>query len=318
VNSAVQHQAPLQARVELHCHLDGSVRPSTVADLAQASGLSLVRPVLDLVTAPADVGSLRAFLPYLDLPITVLQTPDSLRRAARELVEDWQSDLVGYGEVRFAPQLHDRLGMTLDEAVSAVAAGLHEGAVTTGVRTGLILCCLRHQSPDVSMAVAEAAVRHPAVIGLDLAGDERIGGSAHREAFDLAHSASLAVTIHAGEAAGPRSVWEAIDDLGAQRIGHGVRAATDASLVRRLVRDRIALETCPACNVITQAVPDIGQHPADDLLRRGVRVTISTDTRTTASTTLDHEYSLMQAAFGWGPEEVRQTQSNARDAAFAH
>jgi adenosine deaminase len=104
------------------------------------------------------------------------------------------------------------------------------------------------------------------------------GLSLARPVLDLAHSASLAVTIHAGEAAGPRSVWEAIDDLGAQRIGQGVRAATDASLVRRLVRDRIALETCPACNVITQAVPDIGQHPAHDLLRRGVRVTISADT----------------------------------------
>lgn len=146
-------------RYELHCHVDGSVRPDTIADLAVEAGIELAGPVRARVVAPPDVGSLHAFLSYLDVALDVLQTPSALQRAARELVQDWYADGVVYGEARFAPQLHGRLGMSVDEAVTAVAAGLREGHAATGVRTALLLCCLRHQSPEVSLRVADAAVR---------------------------------------------------------------------------------------------------------------------------------------------------------------
>ncbi|MFF5226013.1 adenosine deaminase [Dactylosporangium sp. NPDC000521] len=304
-------------RYELHCHLDGSVRPGTIAALAAEQGLELPAPVRRLAVAPPDVGSLRAFLPYIDVALDVLQTPAALERAAEELVEDWHRDRVGYGEVRFAPQLHTRAGMRLDDAIDAVAAGLARGAAATGVRTGLLLCCLRHQRPEQSLEVADVAVRRrDAVAGLDLAGDEGFPGAAHREAFDLAHAAGLPVTVHAGEAAGPQSVWEAIDVLGARRIGHGVRSTADAALLDRLRRDGIALETCPRCNVLTAAVPAITDHPADRLLRAGLKVTVSTDTRTTADTTLDEEFAVLSAAFGWTAAEERLCQANAAEAAF--
>jgi adenosine deaminase len=208
--------------------------------------------------------------------------------------------------------------MTLDDAVRAVGAGLADGAAATGVTTGLILCCLRHQSLDTSLAVADAAIRHrDLVAGIDLAGDEAYPGTMHREAFDLAHAAGLPVTVHAGEAAGPASVWEAVDVLGARRIGHGVRCVHEDALVQRLHRDRVPLEMCPRCNVLTGAVPSLAEHPADRLLARGLAVTVSTDGRTTADTSLDREFTVLTDEFGWTPRHVRRVQDNAREAAFA-
>ncbi|KAB8187314.1 adenosine deaminase [Microbispora catharanthi] len=306
-------------RFELHCHLDGSVRPATVADLARAQGITLTRPAHTLVTAPARCGSLTRFLTFIDLPLRLLQTPDALRRAARELVEDWHADGVVYGEARFAPQLHGRRGLTLDEAVEAVAGGLASGAAATGVRTGLVLCCLRHQTPDESVAVAETAVRHRDVVaGLDLAGDERLfPGAPHLPAFAVAQAAGLPCTVHAGEAAGPESVWEAIDVLGARRIGHGVRSASDRALLDRLGRERIALEMCPTSNVQTAAVPRLADHPAHALLAAGLNVTISTDTRTTSGTTLRREFGALRETFGWTADEETACQAHAAAAAFA-
>ncbi|MBB5775137.1 adenosine deaminase [Nonomuraea jabiensis] len=299
-------------RYELHCHLDGSVRPSTIADLARRQGITLEAPVEQLVTAPAGCGSLSRFLTYIEVPLQVLQTPDALSRAARELVEDWHADGVVYGETRFAPQQHGRQGMTVDEAVEAVAEGLAAGEAATGVRTGLLLCCLRHQTPEESLAVAETALRHrDKVAGLDLAGDERrYAATPHRAAFDLAHAAGLPCTVHAGEAAGPESMWEAIDVLGARRIGHGVRCTGDSALLERLRRDRIALEMCPISNVLTGAVPGLPEHPAIPLLEAGLAVTISTDARTTAGTTLEREFA------GWTAEQEKRAQANAAEAAF--
>lgn len=309
----------MSVRHELHCHLDASVRPATVADLARAQGLTLDRPVERLVVAPPDCGTLTRFLTYLDLPLRVLQTPAALTRSARELVEDWYADDVAYGEVRFAPQLHGRRGMTLDEAVAAVAGGLAQGRAATGVRTGLLLCCLRHETPDDSLAVAETAVRHRGTVaGLDLAGDEtRYGAGPHRAAFDLAHAAGLPCTVHAGEAAGPASVWEAVDVLGARRIGHGVRCVGDRALLDRLRADRIALEMCPTSNVQTGAVPDLRRHPAGRLLAAGLPVTISTDARTTSATSLGTEFVALRGTEGWTPSYERVVQDHAAHAAFA-
>lgn len=309
--------APGVARYELHCHLDGSVRQATLVDLAQSESIPLVRPIRALAVAPDNLGSLAAFLPYLDIALDLLQSPHALQRVAGELVEDWHRDGVVYGEARFAPQLHMRAGMNLDDAIQAVAAGLDAGGRATGVSTALILCCLRHQPVEVSLAVVSAAVRLRAfVAGVDLAGDESYPGVPHQEAFDLAHAAGLPVTVHAGEAAGAASMWEAVDVLGARRIGHGVRGVRDQALLGRLRRDRIALEMCPRCNVLTKAVPGMAAHPADRLLRQGLLVTISTDTRTTADTSLGRELRHLTDTFNWAGEEWRCVQDNARNSAF--
>lgn len=307
----------MTGRVELHCHLDGSVRPATVAELAREQGVEFDRPVGQLVTAPRDCGDLMAYISYIDPVLEVLQTPDALRRAARELVEDWHADGVALGEVRFAPQLHTRRGMDMDGAVAAVARGLEEGAAATGVATGLLLCCLRHQSPEVSEEVADAAVRHRGTVsGLDLAGDESRPGTPHRAAFEAAHAASLPVTVHAGETAGPESVWEALEVLGARRIGHGVRSIEERALLDRLRADAVTLEMCPVSNVQTGAVPHRSAHPADRLLSEGFAVTVSTDARTTSATTLEREFRELRDEFGWGTREEKACHENARTGTF--
>lgn len=311
------NQRRRSGRYELHCHLDGSVRLHTIAALAREHRVPLQQPVRDLAIAPPNVGSLHAFLPYIDIALDVLQTPDALQRAAEELVEDWHRDGVVHGEVRFAPQLHNRAGMSIDDAIDAVAAGLQAASPRHAVETALIVCCLRHQPVETSLQVADAAVRKSNLVaGLDLAGDERLPGHLHAAAFDLAHSAGIPVTVHAGEGAGPDSVWEAIDVLGAERIGHGVRAIADPALVRRLAADQITLETCPRCNVLTQAVPTMNSHPVPRLLELGVPVTVSTDTRTTADTTLDQEFHALATTFGWGTTEHDAVQDHARRACF--
>lgn len=302
---------------DLGSHLDASVCVGTIADLAREQELQLSRPVAEVAIAPVDVGSLHGFLPYIDVALDVLQTTQALERVAEELVEDLVLDGVVHGEVRFAPQLHERGDVTIDDAIRAVDRGLRAGRERFGLDTALIVCCLRHQDLDASLRVADAAVRHrDRVAGLDLAGDERLPGAALAPAFDLAHEAGLPVTVHAGEGAGPESVWEAIDVLGARRVGHGVRSIADPELVRRLARDQIALETCPRCNVLTQAVPSMAEHPAPALLEQGVAVTVSTDARTTADTTLDQEFAALAEAFGWGTDAHDAVQENARRAAF--
>ncbi|WP_020672881.1 adenosine deaminase [Amycolatopsis nigrescens] len=307
----------MNTRCELHCHLDGSVRPGTIAELAAAQGIPLTRPVEESVVAPPVCASLPEYIGYFALTIAVLQTPDALHRAARELVHDWHRDGIGYGEVRFAPQQHEARGMSMDDAVLAVADGLAAGRAETGVRTGLLLCCLRQQQPSVGERVAETAIRHrDRVVALDLAGDERCPGTPQLAAFDAARDAGLAITIHAGEAAGPESVWEAVDVLGAARIGHGVRAAQDAALLERLRRDRIALEMCPTSNVQTRAVASLAEHPADRLLAAGLAVTISTDAHVVSDTTVTREFERLGERFGWTARHEERCQANARAAAF--
>lgn len=306
------------SRYDLHCHLDCSVRPETATELALEQGVPVTRPARELVVAPPECGSLPVFLTHVEFAITVLQSARALRRVARELVHDWRADRVVYGEARFAPQLHTRAGLSLEGAITAVAAGLADGAVETGVRTGLLLCCMRDGAPETSRQVAELAVQHRDVVaGIDLAGDERCPGAPHRAAFDVARAAGLGVTIHAGEGAGPGSVWEALDVLGAVRIGHGARSAEDIALLRRLRSDGITVETCPTSNVQTGAVAGFAAHPADSMLSDGIAVTVNTDARSTSDTTLDREFARMSEYFGWEIDHERCCQDNAREAAFA-
>lgn len=304
-------------RVELHCHLDGSVLPTTVAELAAEQNAPLGRPPEQVVVAPRRCGDLMTYLSYIEPVVDVLQTPEALARVARELVHRWHDDDVAYGEARFAPQLHRRKGMSIDDAIRAVAAGLSDGAKQTGVATGLLVCCLRQESPEVSEQVVDAARRHRNLVcGVDLAGDESRPGAPHRAAFEAAHAAGLNVTVHAGEAAGPDSVWEALDVLGATRIGHGVRAVEDEALLSRLRTDGITMEMCPVSNVQTGAVADIRTHPADRLLSDGHAVTISTDARTTSATTVSREFDVLAESFGWTADHADRCRRHARDGAF--
>jgi adenosine deaminase len=269
--------------------------------------------------APEVCADLADLLSRIDLALEVMQRPLDLVRIAGELVEDLADDGVVYGEVRFAPQLHTRRGLSPQQVVDAVAGALRAAGERHGVETGLILCCLRHESPTQSRAVAELAVanRHQ-VCALDLAGDEGAFPSAapHRDAFAIAREAGLRRTAHAGENGGASCVAEALDVLGAERIGHGVRVVEDGALVDRVIADAVTLEMCPRSNVQTRAAASLAAHPIDGLLRRGARVTVSTDGRTTCGTTVTAEFERLGAQFGLGRAEFDACQRNAARGAF--
>jgi adenosine deaminase len=306
-------------KVELHDHLDGGLRVKTVAAIGREMGMDLPEPLESALVAPDVCADLADLLSRIHLAVDVMQRPQDLARVAEEHVEDLAADGVIYGEIRFAPQLHTRRGMSLQQIVDTVAAALRRSGEKHGVETGLILCCLRHESPAQSRAVAELAVanRHQ-VCALDLAGDEAAFPSAepHRDAFGIARDAGLNRTVHAGENGGAGCIREALDLLGAERIGHGARVVEDAGLVDRVTADAVALEMCPRSNVQTRAVPSLPAHPIDGLLRRGTRVTVSTDGRTTCGTTVSDEFARLARQFGWGREEFAACQVNAARAAF--
>jgi adenosine deaminase len=306
-------------KVELHNHLDAGVRVATVAAIGRELGLPLPEPLEPALVAPEVCADLADLLSRIDLALEVMQRPLDLVRIAGELVEDLADDGVVYGEVRFAPQLHTRRGLSPQQVVDAVAGALRAAGERHGVETGLILCCLRHESPTQSRAVAELAVanRHQ-VCALDLAGDEGAFPSAapHRDAFAIAREAGLRRTAHAGENGGASCVAEALDVLGAERIGHGVRVVEDGALVDRVIADAVTLEMCPRSNVQTRAAASLAAHPIDGLLRRGARVTVSTDGRTTCGTTVTAEFERLGAQFGWGRAEFDACQRNAARGAF--
>jgi len=307
-------------KIELHVHLDTSVRPRTVGELAAEQGIDLPDDLEAALIAPPTCENLADYLTRVEMPLKVLQTAAALERTAYELVEDMARENVAYAEIRYAPQLCIRRGLSMQQVIDAVAAGLHAGREDFGVRTGQIICCLRHDPSALSHEVAQYAIanwRPGKVVGLDLAADEAIhGGSLHRTAFRLARGVRMPRTVHAGEAAGAESIHEAITLLGAQRLGHGVRLEEDATLFEPVREQHIALEMCPTSNVQTRAVRSLAEHPIDRYLKQDLPVTVNTDGRTTSNTTLTREYLKLIHQFGWGLEQIQRTVLTAAASAF--
>jgi adenosine deaminase len=305
-------------KIELHCHLDGCVRPETARQIALRRNLPLPPSVHDALIAPDICRDLADYIRRIDFALDVMQHEADLARVAEELMEMWAADRVVYGEARFAPQLHRRQGLSLEHVLNAVHGGLMAGKRRYGVDFGLILCCLRHENEAQSLAVARLAVENmDKVCALDLAGDEkRFDARAHRKAFALAREAGLHRTAHAGEAAGPASVRQALDLLDAERIGHGTRVSESSSLTQEMVERQIALDMCPTSNLQTRCVPSLRAHPIAQLLAQGVRVTVSTDARTTSNISVSGEFDRLSREIGWGRAEFLACQRNAASAAF--
>ena len=306
-------------KLELHCHLDGCLRLETAKEIALATGVPLPSSLRPALVAPEVCLDLADYIRRIDFALELMQRPEDLFRVAEELMESWAAENVIYGEARFAPQFHTRRGLTMQQALDHVHAGFASGQKKFGVRFGLIVCCLRHQPVEQSLQVARLAANNmDKVCALDLSGDElRFGGAAHRPAFVLAEEAGLHRTVHAGEAAGAASVAEALDLLHAERLGHGVRVEEPPQLLQELRQRETTLDMCPKSNVQTRAVASLASHPAARLLRQGLKVTISTDARTTSDSSVTQEFETMQRFHGWGLTEFWACQHNAAQAAFA-
>ncbi|MFH1765557.1 MAG: adenosine deaminase, partial [Gemmatimonadota bacterium] len=254
-------------KAELHVHLDGSLRPTTMLELASALGLPLpASEPSQLATAMrvADSGNLVGYLEKFAVTLSLMQTPGSLERTAYELAEDSAAENIRYLEVRYSPILHTEKGMSLEEAVAAPLRGLARAEAEFGIRTGLIVCGIRTMEPSVSLALAELAVElmDEGVVAFDLAGAEA-GNPAreHLKALQYAASHNLGLTIHAGEGDGAGSIAQAVHECHARRIGHGTRLLEDPALERFVNDFRIPLEVCLTSNVQTGAAPTFAEHP---------------------------------------------------------
>ena len=309
--------------IDLHLHFDGSLLPRTVLELAQEQGILLPAKEPDelklFLTAPEDCESLNEYLEKFDLPLKVLQTREAVRKAMYILVSSLKEQGMLYAEIRFAPQLHTKKGLTQERVVQAALLGMQEALAGSFFRCKLILCCMRgadNREENLLTVRTAAAFLGRGVAALDLAGAEALYPTEEfAEVFSLARELGVPFTIHAGEADGPESI-EAALSFGASRIGHGVRTSEKPELLERLREQRIPLEMCPSSNVQTKAVPSLSQHPVLEFLRQGLCVTVNTDNMTVSDTTIEKELGLLSRELGMTAEEQKKLLLNAADAAF--
>jgi adenosine deaminase len=298
-------------KTDLHCHLDGSMRLKTILELAEQQKIKLLADTEDGLAKAIHMGevckSLEDYLVAFDVTLSVLQTEEALFRAAHELATDAAAENVRYLEVRYSPALHQQKGLKMTTVIDAVLEGLRVAKRETGIKTGVIVCGIRHISPQTSVRLAELSVayKNKGVIGFDLAGAEvNFPAKDHRDAFQLILRNNVNCTAHAGEAYGPESIAQAIHFLGAHRIGHGTRLREDGDLLNYINDHRIPLEVCPTSNVQTGAVPDIQSHPLKFYFDYGLRVTINTDNRLITDTTVTKELWVAHKELGLSLEDL--------------
>jgi adenosine deaminase len=330
-------------KVLLHDHLDGGLRPATVVEIAAEIGHELPEQdpaaLGEWFRASADSGSLERYLSTFSHTVAVMQRRPDLVRVARECALDLAADGVIYAEVRYAPEQHLDGGLTLDEVVEAVQEGFAAGAKEAAgegreIRIGTLVTAMRHAAR--SREIAELAERHRerGVVGFDIAGAEAgYPPSRHLDAFDFLHRANMHVTIHAGEAFGLPSIWEAVQVCGTDRLGHGVRIVDDIEVLGGLdaygrpaarlgrvagwVRDRrIPLEMCPSSNLQTGVADRIADHPVTLLKDLRYRVTVNTDNRLMSATSMTREMLLLLDEADWTPSDLRWVTINALKSAF--
>jgi adenosine deaminase len=299
-------------KAELHTHLDSSLRPETMIELARGVGFDLPAREPDALRRfmrVDDAANLEDYLQRFEYTIPLLQSAEAIERVSYEMVEDAGRDGVRYLEVRYCPWLSRRQGLSMERALEAELAGLARGERDFGVVTRVINCSLRHYDPAVSLEIARLSVayRDRGVVAFDLAGGEagRPAG-AHRAAFDAAAEGRLGITVHAGEAEGAESIADALDHCHADRIGHGTRLYENPVL-RNYVRDRrILIEINITSNVQTHAVPNASAHPVRQYFDQGLAVTLCTDGWLMCGVTLSDEYWLAHTVLGFTREEIDQ------------
>lgn len=323
-------------KVVLHEHLDGGLRPETIIELAKNHDVDLPTQEPEKLSQwfykGAYKGSLKEYLQGFKITTAIMQTEDDLYRVAYELMEDMKKDGVVYVETRFSPLFHTQRGLSYDDIVESVLRGLKDGARAFGVKFGLIVCAMRNMSPSLSLEMAKLAVRFrdQGVVGFDLAGDE-LGypPKDHLDSFHYIQRNNFYITIHAGEAFGKESIWQALQYCGTHRIGHGIHLKDDimtqdneiiemGNLAQYVLDRRIPLEVCLSSNVHTGSVPDLKYHPFPIFFRNGFRVTLNTDNRLMSNTTLTDEFYKAVNHFNLTLHDIEKLTINAMKSAFSH
>ena len=315
--------------IDLHLHLDGSIPLSVIPELARIGGISLPDTASDeyrrLFTVEDDCRDLGEYLARFRAPLSLLQHPEQLELATYALCRELDESGMLYAELRFAPQYLVHCGHSQEEMLLAAIRGRERAAKESGRGKdlpdyGFILCCMRGKGNDEANreTIRLAAKYHGrgGVAAADLAGAEALfPASGYASLFQEAREAGVPYTLHAGEADGPQSIREALD-IGAQRIGHGIRAYTDEALMKELAKRQIPLECCPVSNMHTNALPEGTAYPLPGLLQRGLKVTVNTDNMTVSGTSLRREYEWLEKNCGMGQADFARMLENSADAAF--
>lgn len=306
--------------IDLHSHLEGRVRPSTAAELAAASGVRTPAGGWERairLDAPAD---LTVYLAKVASTYPFFRSLEFARRIAREAVEDAAAAGLDYLELRFGPATHADTGTGLNAVVHAVVEGMREASVATGMPSGAVVAALRHHDDDTNLAVARVAARWAGdgVVGFDLAGDELLFPALqpHRAAFEVARAAGLGITCHAAEAAPGAAAREAVEVLGATRIGHGAHILDDDDALRFIVDAGIVVEICPTSNWFTGAIGELSEHPAPAFRDAGVRLALGDDNPAQTGSDLAGERRVLRGQLGFSPSDLRAIDATSVDAAF--
>lgn len=310
-------------KVDLHLHLDGSVKPETILELALRQGIDLpvynTEGLIPHMRVGEECGSLVEYLSKFDFTTRFLQSGEALERVAYEVAEQSAEHNCKYVEVRFAPQLHRGNGLTLEETIHYVVEGMKRGQRDFGVRAGVIVICMRNHSCEANLEVIRAAAGYVGrgVVAVDLAGDEAsYPPEWFRDVFAESGRLGIPVTIHAGEAAGAMNVYEAVANLGAVRIGHGVRLKENGDILEMVKDRRIPLEMCPISNIQTKAVSGWDAYPIREYLEQGLLVTVNTDNPSVSGTDITNEYRVLTDRFGFTEPELVRLVMNGVEAAF--
>ncbi len=311
-------------KIDLHCHLDGSVRPQTIIDLAREQNLSLPTDNIDeirtLMIAPETCLNLDEYLKRFELPLSVMQTAEGIERISFELFEDAAKENVKYLEVRFGPLLHLEQGLTLDQIIGSAVKGMKKAEQMYDIKGNYILSLLRHMPKETIKGVVDAGEKYlkDGVAAFDLAGGEADGFC--QEFIPYAQYAAdkgYRITIHAGEQGSGQNVHDAVSLLGAERVGHGIHITGHAEAYDLVKSREVALETCPSSNVQTKAVENLSSHPLKAFYKDGILVTINTDNRTVSNTTMTDEVRKVMEEFSLSREDYFNIYKVSVEHAFA-
>lgn len=311
-------------KIELHCHLDGSLRPETIIEIAMREGITLpsfdIEEIQKELIAPLECESLDEYLERFSIPNLVMQSKENLRRITFELFEDAAQENVKYMEVRFAPLLHTAKGLDVEEIIQSVLDGMQDAENQYEIKGNLILSCMRTMSAASAFEVVEKGRKFlgKGVVAIDLCASEEEGFCRRFvEPIALAREYGYRVTIHAGETGIGENVLEAVELLGAERVGHGVFIKDCEEAYNIVMENNVTLEMCPTSNVQTKAVNSFSEHPIYPFHKDGIKVTINTDNRTVSDTTMSNECNIIFNEFNLSEEDYQQIYLNSVEASFA-
>lgn len=311
-------------KIELHCHLDGSVKPETIISIASEEGIDLpstdLKTIREKVIAPWECNNLNEYLERFTLPISVMQSRKALKRVAYELMQDAANENVKYIEIRFAPVFHMKKGLSLEEVIESVLSGINVAEKEFDIKGNLILSCLRNMPTEMVYDVVEAGRKYigKGVVAVDLCGPEEEGFvKKFVDPITLARTYGYRVTIHAGETGIGKNVFQAVEMLNAERIGHGVFINNCREAYDIVKKKSIFLEMCPTSNIQTKAVNSMKEHPFYDFYKDGIKVTINTDNRTVSNTNMSNECKLIGEEFHISLGDYSKIFCDSVEAAFA-